>query len=95
MRDQTVVAEIRELLEAFNKEVTNKTRRRVARGCVTGLTLAAGGFALWFPLAGVAASALAAFSNAMVERVYGESEKPRRNSGGDELLAEAQRALRD
>lgn len=93
IRDQTVVAEVTEHLDALNKAVADKSNKTKAHQCVTGLTWAAGGFALWFPPLAAFVGPAASIGNTVVKRLFGEGEKRADGSGGVELLAEAQRAL--
>jgi hypothetical protein len=71
----------------------DKSNETKARRCVTGLTWAAGGFALWFPPVAALIGPAASLGNTVVKRLFGEGEKRADGGGGVELLAEAQRAL--
>ena len=93
IRDQTVVSQVKEHLDALNEAVAEKSDATKARQCVTGLTWAAGGFALWFPPVAALIGPAASIGNAVVKRLFGEGEKRADGGGGVELLAEAQRAL--
>jgi hypothetical protein len=91
VRDETVVAEIDEMLRAFNEAVAKKTNGSVARTCLTGLSWAAGGFALWCPPVGALVGPAAKLGDVVVTKVFG-GEEPAKGSGL-ELLAAAQKAL--
>lgn len=93
IHDKTVVTQVKEHVDALNEAVADESDKTMARRCVTGLTWAAGGFALWFPPVGVLIGPAASIGNAVVKRLFGEGEKRADGDGGVELLAEAQRAL--
>jgi hypothetical protein len=95
LRDETVIGEVEDLLNAFNESVRRHTRKQQARLAVQVLTTMEGVAGLWAPPVTAAAGPTTAIGEAAIERHW-PSDTPQAQQaqlGAVALLAEAQRAL--
>ena len=88
LRDETIVGEVEDKLEAFNEAV----RRQKARVGLHVLTAAEGAATIWAPPVGLAAGPTTAIGEAAIQRHWG-GKAVDAELGAVSLLAEAQRAL--
>ena len=92
LRDETVIGEVEDLLDALNESVRRHTKAQQARMAVQVLTTVEGAAALWAPPVALAAGPTAAVGEAAIQRRWA-SDVSQTGLGAVALLAEAQRAL--
>jgi hypothetical protein len=94
LRDETIVGEFQDDLDAYNAAVQSHTRAQRARVAVQILTTGQAGAGLWAAPLSLTTGPTAAFGEAAIERRWGgDPSDPKFNAVA--LLAEAQRALAD
>jgi hypothetical protein len=92
LRDETIVGEIEDALEAFNELLRRRTKAQRARIGLHVLTNAEGAAALLAPPVGLTTGPTTAIGEAVIQRYWGEKPSGA-ELGAVSLLAEAQRAL--
>jgi hypothetical protein len=92
LRDETVVGEVEDLLDAFNEAVRRHTKAQRARVAVQLLTTMEGAAGLWAPPVALTQGPTTAIGEAAIERRW-SSDAPQAHLGAVALLAEAQHAL--
>ena len=93
LRDETIVGEIQDLLDAFNASVKSRTNAQRSRAALQIATDAEGAAALWAPPIAAATGRTAAFGEAVIERRWDETTPP--GVAAVSLLAQAQHALKE
>lgn len=92
LRDETVVGEFQDDLDAYNDAIQRHTRARTARVAVQVVTTSEAAAGLWAPPVALLSGPTAALGEAVIQRRWsGDPAGPQFSAAA--LLAEAQRAL--